>query len=67
MPGIQNLPKRWSAIMQKYGISARSVAAQASVNMVIERNSVVVPDTYDFSTPPLSAGEHNEISGDTQQ
>ena len=93
MSGIQNLPKRWSVLMQKYGISARSVAKRASVNlphfynvlnqkssptldyvakiesvigeMVVERNSVVIPDTYEFAA--RRTGESNETGGDTQQ
>ena len=96
MTGIQNLPKRWTVLMQKYGISARSVAKKASVNlphfynvlnqkssptleyvakietvienMVDERDSVVVPITYEFAASRnTNAGEQNETGGDTQQ
>ena len=30
---IRNLPTRWAALMQKYGISKRSVAKKAGVNI----------------------------------
>ena len=33
MDSISNLPKQWSLLMRKYGISARSVAKAAKLNL----------------------------------